>query len=95
LLEPEKSQCRLAIKNLLISGKLREEYVDTNEVVRDGAFLRLGIGDTSIINLAVRGAFPQGNRGYLLITIDSPLVSMMESRSLDVINFNHLRYGQM
>jgi rRNA-processing protein FCF1 len=60
-----------------------EKYVESRLVSEIPAYLRLGISDSVLLQLA--------QNGTLVLTDDLPLAQRLESASLPVINFNHLR----
>lgn len=62
---------------------LHEGYVSSAELSRKPTFVKLGITDTSIIEVA---AAP-----YLVLTDDFRLYNYLADRRMDVLNFNHLR----
>jgi len=62
---------------------LSKEYVRSDQAAVTDSFPRLGLTDTVILLL--------GARSYLVLTDDHKLAGFSESRSVDVINFNHLR----
>jgi rRNA-processing protein FCF1 len=60
--------------------RLNEQYVPSNDAMQ--GYRRLGVTDAGIIHIA---------HTYLVLTDDFPLSNYLESRGIDVINFNHLR----
>ncbi|HEX8072717.1 MAG TPA: PIN domain-containing protein [Pyrinomonadaceae bacterium] len=62
---------------------LEEHYITSMEVSSTPFFLKLGLTDAGILNLA------QGQ--YLVLTDDFRLVGYLEKHGVDVINFNHIR----
>lgn len=63
--------------------KLDESYLPSKLLVAETSFVRLGLTDTGIIEVA-------RNR-YLVLTVDLPLDGYLRSAGIDVINFNHVR----
>jgi hypothetical protein len=61
-----------------------EEWILAQEIVKEPAF-RLGITDACLCKLA---------SSHVVLTIDFPLSNCLESKKLNVINFNHLRESQ-
>ena len=64
--------------------KLDERYVASREASRIEAFVKVGLTDSAIIHLA--------KDRFLVLTDDFRLAGMLGHLSIDVINFNHLRY---
>lgn len=62
---------------------LQEHYIESAKVSSAPHFLKLGLTDSGILNLA------QGR--YLVLTDDFPLAGRLEKQGIDVINFNHIR----
>ena len=60
-----------------------EIYVTSSQASYENTFIRLGLADSSIYQLA--------RNGKLVITSDLDLVLSIEQEGLDVINFNKLR----
>lgn len=75
--EEFRNEFRLAVK------KLDERLLRSEEVVEDKAFLRLGLADGTIINLA--------RQKMLVLTDDLPLYAQLVEENLPAINFTHLR----
>jgi hypothetical protein len=63
--------------------QLDEHTETTKALVKSDAFVRFGLTDTAISSLA--------SKNFLVLTVDFPLVSYLQSKKADVINFNHLR----
>jgi len=61
----------------------REHYDESRLVVKKACFHRLGLTDAAITALA--------RYNYLFLTDDFDLYSTLVARSVDAINFNHLR----
>jgi rRNA-processing protein FCF1 len=62
---------------------MRETYVAGAELARRESFVRLGITDTSIIEIAAEP--------YLVLTEDFRLYNFLATQGIDVLNFNHIR----
>lgn len=60
-----------------------EHYVPAKKICNSDLFYDVGITDTAIADLA--------KDQYLVLTDDLRLVGKLEKRSVDVINFNHIR----
>lgn len=58
-----------------------EDWIAAKEIVRTSA-MYLGLTDATLCNLATK---------YVILTIDFPLSNYLETKKLNVINFNHLR----
>jgi len=63
--------------------RLEEHSETTQSLAKSEAFLKFGLTDTAISQLA--------EKGYLVLTVDYPLVGHLEKRGVDAVNFNHLR----
>ena len=66
--------------------RIDEAYVPSVEIVAGDRLLRLGLTDCSIVEIARRS-------GAVVLTNDHALAGTLRSLSLEVINFNHLRFG--
>lgn len=64
-------------------ANLQEHYIESTKVSSSPHFLRLGLTDSGILNLA--------RDQYLVLTDDFPLAGRLEKQGIDVINFNHVR----
>jgi rRNA-processing protein FCF1 len=62
---------------------LEEHYLKSTEMASTPLFLKLGLTDTGILNLA--------QDQYLVLTDDFRLAGQLEKLGIDVINFNHIR----
>jgi rRNA-processing protein FCF1 len=62
---------------------LEEHYVESTKLSPTPNFLKLGLTDCGILNLA------QGQ--YLVLTDDFRLAGHLEKQGIDAINFNHIR----
>ncbi len=60
-----------------------EHYLESSKISSTPHFLKLGLTDSGILNLA------QGQ--YLVLTDDFRLAGQLEKQGIDVINFNHIR----
>lgn len=63
--------------------EMRETYVAGADLARRESFIRLGITDTSIIEIAAEP--------YLVLTDDFPLYNFLATQNRAVLNFNHIR----
>jgi len=61
----------------------QEKHESARTLVAKDDFLRFGLTDTAIIDIA-----PEQ---HLVLTDDLPLVHLLQNRGIDAINFNHLR----
>lgn len=61
---------------------MKESYTPVAALSRNPAFVKFGITDASIRDIA---------SGYLVLTDDFPLSNYLRSQSLDVLNFNNIR----
>ena len=80
--EPRKSHLMNVFRELL--GTYDERHVAANEIAHDGAFVRLGLTDTGILDVLER------ERASLL-TVDLELYLEAAKRTAEVYNFNHIR----
>jgi rRNA-processing protein FCF1 len=62
---------------------LQEHYMESAKLSSTSYFIKLGLTDSGILDLA------QGK--YLVLTDDFPLAGRLEKQGIDVINFNHVR----
>lgn len=62
---------------------MRETHVAGERLSRHRMFVKLGMTDTSIIEVAAEP--------YLVLTDDFPLYNFLATRGMDVLNFNHIR----
>ncbi len=70
----------------LLRSKLvgwKEHYTESAELCQRDEFIKLGLTDTAITDIA------PGN--FLVITVDFELAGHLQKKKVDVINFNHLR----
>jgi hypothetical protein len=65
-------------------GTLEEKWSPAKTIVQHSAIF-LGLTDAALCMLAST---------HVILTIDFPLSNFLESRRLNVLNFNHLRAGQ-
>ena len=56
------------------------------DISSDPVAIRFGLTDAALVRLAAT---------HVVLTIDWPLTSLLESRKLHVINFNHLREAEL
>jgi hypothetical protein len=63
--------------------KTKEEYIRSSEISKDTHFIKFGITD--------RGLFELAKTKHLIITDDFKLSALCNSKGLCSINFNHLR----
>ncbi len=63
--------------------QLEEQQIASVDVAQTDEFLRFGLTDAAILQVA--------RTGYLVLTDDFRLSNYMESNKLDVLNFTHLR----
>ncbi len=69
------------ISNLIDAKK--ELYVESKSVTNDSSFIKLGLTDSVINSLSVKG--------YLVLTDDLPLFGYLTTTGKEAINFNHIR----
>lgn len=62
---------------------MREAYVAGEHLTRSDTFVKLGITDASIIEVAAEP--------YLVLTDDFRLYNFLATRGIDVLNFNNIR----
>ncbi len=74
-------ECFSAFANWI--QQLEEQQIASVDVAQTDEFLRFGLTDASILQVA--------RTGYLVLTDDFRLSNYMESNKLDVLNFTHLR----
>ena len=79
--DPERSQCARLFGQLI--SNYDEQYVVSQEVSRQESFVRFGLTDCGIMNVA--------KDQYLVITEDLKLACHLQSMGIDVVNFNHIR----
>lgn len=74
----------LALRALVMNAeKMKEVSLASANIVPTDDFLTFGLTDAGILQLA------PGN--HLVATVDFPLAGRLRTRSVDVVNFNHLR----
>lgn len=66
---------------------LEEQYIPSVDIGRMTEFDRLGLTDAGILRVA-RG-------GYLVLTDDFRLAGLLDSAGVAVLNFEHLRFGEI
>jgi rRNA-processing protein FCF1 len=64
-------------------AEIEEHYIDSATVVEQDQFQKLGLTDTSILELA--------SEQYLVLTDDFRLSQILQTKNVAVINFNHVR----
>jgi hypothetical protein len=62
--------------------KLQESRITSSALSQSGAFLRFGLADCSLIELA--------RSGCLIVTSEAPLTHYLETQNLPVLNINHV-----
>ncbi len=82
--EPERSAAFLVLKQFLAIGSVFEEcYVPSSQVAQQSDFVRFGLTDCGISEVA--------NDRYLILTDDLKLANTLQSQGIDTVNFNNLR----
>ena len=73
-----------------ILGKLKEQicildeqHISSDKICQNNCFVRYGLTDTAIAELA--------KNSYLVLTSDLPLTLLLQQFKIDVINFNNIR----
>lgn len=79
--EPERSQCFLIFSQLI--PNLNESYIESRTIVNSEKFVKFGLTDCGILNLA--------RDKYLVLTDDFRLANYLQSVGIDAINFNNIR----
>jgi rRNA-processing protein FCF1 len=79
--EPERSQCFLIFSETIPA--LDENYIESRTIATNEKFVKFGLTDCGILNLAIDK--------YLVLTDDFRLANYLQSVSIDVINFNNIR----
>lgn len=83
--EPERS-LSFTVFAQGISNFLNESYVESKVAVRNEQFVRFGLTDLGILNLA--------KNQYLVLTDDLKLAVHLQRQGIDTLNFNNIRvYG--
>ena len=62
---------------------LDEDYIESNKACIPDHFVKLGLTDSTIIELS--------KNKYLVLSVDFPLVGYLAKNNIDAINFNHIR----
>jgi rRNA-processing protein FCF1 len=62
---------------------LDEQYLPSNRIAKTSEFVRFGLTDTAILELA--------RANYLVLTDDFELLGYLNAKGLHAINFNHIR----
>ncbi len=83
--EPERSKCVETLAKII--NNLNENYLQSQEVVKNDKFIKFGLTDCGIMAIA--------QNKYLVLTDDFKLLNYLQSISIDVINFNHLRFYEI
>lgn len=82
--EPERSQCFPIFAQKI--SVLTESYTESKVIATNQRFVKFGLTDCGIINLA--------KERYLILTDDFKLANYMQNEGIDTINFNNIRvYG--
>jgi rRNA-processing protein FCF1 len=81
--EPERSQCLAIFSRVVVNEKFGEQYLASPEIVSQTAFVKLGLTDCGIIEVA--------RDQYLVLTEDFRLAGYLQKSGIDTINFNHIR----
>lgn len=81
LSEPERSQCLLISSQIILT--MDEIYIESKPVVAHEKYVKFGLTDCGILNLA--------RDKYLVLTDDFKLANYLQSVGIDVINFNNIR----
>jgi hypothetical protein len=81
LSEPARATFRGFLSQRLSS--VEERYSPSAELARHGAFIKFGLADSSITQLA--------EVGHLVLTDDFRLSQFLDSKGHAVLNFNHIR----
>lgn len=79
--EPERSQCFLIFSEIIPT--LDENYIESRTIATNEKFVRFGLTDCGILNLAIDK--------YLVLTDDFRLANYLQSVGIDAINFNNIR----
>ena len=75
---------RIGLKALSkILNSTGEVYIKSSELVLQSSYIQFGLADSSIHDLC--------RKGVVAVTVDLPLYGYLANKSLNVINFNHLR----
>jgi hypothetical protein len=81
--EPERSQCLAIFSRVIGNEKFDSQSLDFREIVSQSAFMRFGLTDCGIIEVA--------RDQYLVLTEDLKLASNLQSLGIDTVNFNNIR----
>lgn len=79
--EPERSQCLLIFSQVI--PNLKENYIESRTIATNERFVKFGLTDCGILNLA--------RDKYLVLTDDFKLANYLQSVGIDTINFNNIR----
>ncbi len=80
--EPDRSKCVDTLAKII--NTMNEHYIQSQEIVKNDKFIKFGLTDCGIMTIA--------QNKYLVLTDDLKLSNYLQSISMDVINFNHLRF---
>jgi hypothetical protein len=69
-----------------LAVEVPEHYVESKTLVSDGRFLRLGLADVSVLQVA--------QEDVTVLTADLQLYLALVSAGIEAINFNHLRSNE-
>ena len=82
--EPERNLAFLVLRQFLAIGSIFEEfYVPSSQVIEREDFVRFGLTDCGISEVA--------KDRYLILTDDLRLANTLQSQGIDTLNFNNLR----
>ena len=82
--EPERNLAFLVLRQFLAIGSIFEElYVPSSQVIEREDFVRFGLTDCGISEVA--------KDRYLILTDDFRLANTLQSQGIDTVNFNNLR----
>ena len=81
-LSGKNKECFIALLSAFIQ-KTAEKYIQSSEISKDNLFIKYGITDRGLLELA--------STGHLIITDDFRLSAYCKSLGFHSINFNHLR----
>jgi rRNA-processing protein FCF1 len=82
--EPERSKCFIKLADYVSNlEKVEEVYRESRSLVTIDKFVKFGLTDCGILDLA--------QNQYLVLTDDGKLANYLNSLGIDALNFNHLR----
>lgn len=76
------NKASIELKRIIASTK--EIFIHSTLLTQNKCFLKFGLTDSSIYNLA--------SKGVTAITVDAPLYGLLYNKGYPVINFNHVRF---